>query len=143
MPPGSANPSSRAATLTPSPKMSPSSTTMSPTLMPMRNAMRLVCGRPVLRSAISMPFGRAAQTVYYTGELDQQTVPGSFDDASSMFDDLRIDHVGADRSQSVESTYLVVANQPRVPGYISGEDSGETAGLGHASGNPAWRRPSV
>jgi hypothetical protein len=30
MSPGSANPSSRAATLTPSPKMSPSSTTMSP-----------------------------------------------------------------------------------------------------------------
>jgi hypothetical protein len=32
-----------------------------------------------------------------TGELDQQTVPGSFDDPSSMFDDLQIDHVGADR----------------------------------------------
>jgi len=30
IPPGSARPSSRAATLTPSPKMSPSSTTMSP-----------------------------------------------------------------------------------------------------------------
>src|SRR5580704_3433897 len=38
--PGSAKPSSRAATLTPSPKISPSSTTMSPTLIPIRNSMR-------------------------------------------------------------------------------------------------------
>src|SRR6516225_1340035 len=52
MPPGSATPSSRAATFTPSPKMSPSSTTMSPTLMPMRNSMRLFAGVVALRSTI-------------------------------------------------------------------------------------------
>src|SRR5260370_140313 len=40
IPPGSAKPSRRAATLTPSPKISPSSTTTSPTLMPTRNSIR-------------------------------------------------------------------------------------------------------
>jgi len=52
IPPGSANASRRAAMLTPSPKMSPSSTTMSPTLMPMRNSMRLSAGTVALRSVM-------------------------------------------------------------------------------------------
>src|SRR5437667_157116 len=51
MPPGSAKPSSRAATLTPSPKMSPFSTTISPTLMPMRNSMRRSGGTAALSLA--------------------------------------------------------------------------------------------
>jgi hypothetical protein len=52
MPPGLAKVSRRAATLTPSPKMSPSSTTISPTLMPMRNSMRLSAGTVAFRSAM-------------------------------------------------------------------------------------------
>jgi hypothetical protein len=51
MPPGSAEPASRAATLTPSPKMSPSSTMTSPILMPMRNSMRWSGGRGALLAA--------------------------------------------------------------------------------------------
>src|SRR4051812_19569067 len=49
MPPGSANPSSRAAMLTLSPKRSAPSTTTSPTLMPMRNSMRSAGGSPKRR----------------------------------------------------------------------------------------------
>jgi hypothetical protein len=45
--------SSRAATLTPSPKMSPSSTTTSPRLMPMRNSIRCPSGMSALRSAMA------------------------------------------------------------------------------------------
>src|SRR6516225_9982215 len=55
-----------------------------------------------------------------TCELSQQTVPGSFDDASSMFANLRVDHVGADRSQSVESTFLICTNEPRVARHVGG-----------------------
>jgi len=44
-PPGSAMASRRAATLTPSPNMSPLSSITSPTLMPMRNSMRSFGGR--------------------------------------------------------------------------------------------------
>ena len=47
IPPGSASASSRAAMLTPSPSRSSPSTTTSPTLMPMRNTMRLL-GRDLL-----------------------------------------------------------------------------------------------
>jgi hypothetical protein len=53
MPPGSANPSSRAATLTSSPKISPYSTLMSPTLMPMRNSMQRSAGTEASRAIIS------------------------------------------------------------------------------------------
>ena len=45
-PPGSHSASSRAATLTPSPKMSSPSMMMSPTLMPMRKTMRLSSATP-------------------------------------------------------------------------------------------------
>src|SRR6516162_7188696 len=44
MPPGAANTSSRAATFTLSPNMSPSSTAISPMLMPMRNSIRRSLG---------------------------------------------------------------------------------------------------
>ncbi len=49
-PPGSAIPSSLAATFTPSPKMSASSMMTSPTLMPIRNSRRRSCGKERLRS---------------------------------------------------------------------------------------------
>jgi hypothetical protein len=52
IPPGSAKPLSRAAMFIPSPKKSPSSTAMSPKLMPIRNSMRLSAGTFAFRSAI-------------------------------------------------------------------------------------------
>ena len=83
IPPGSAMPSSRAATLTPSPKMSPSSTTMSPWLMPMRNSMRRSAATSALRSAISrLHRDGAAHRVDDAGELDQHPVAGGLDDAA-------------------------------------------------------------
>ena len=54
IPPGSAIPSRRAATLTPSPKMSPSSTTTSSTLIPIRNSIRSLPGIAAQRSAIAV-----------------------------------------------------------------------------------------
>jgi len=52
IPPGSASASSRAATFTPSPKMSYSSTITSPRLIPIRKVMRPFSGVFALRSAI-------------------------------------------------------------------------------------------
>src|SRR5215471_16842364 len=46
MPPGSAIPSRRAATLTPSPRMSSPSIRMSPRLIPIRDSIRRSCGTP-------------------------------------------------------------------------------------------------
>jgi hypothetical protein len=45
-----------------------------------------------------LPLGGTTQCINDTGEFDEQSVSGSFDDAPSMFADLGIDHVGADRS---------------------------------------------
>src|SRR5215472_15658536 len=66
IPPGSASASRRAAMLTPSPKMSPSSMMMSPTLMPMRNSMRRATGRASLRAAISRCTSTAQRTASTT-----------------------------------------------------------------------------
>ena len=126
MPPGSARPSSRAATLTPSPKMSPSSTTMSPTLMPMRNSMRRSGGNAALLFGHRrLHLGRASERVDDAGELDQEAVAGRLDDAAAMAGDLRIDHLGAERLEPAERAFLVGLDQPRVAGDIGREDRRE------------------
>src|SRR3984893_11579479 len=68
MPPGSAKASRRAATLTPSPKMSLSSIMMSPRLTPMRKSMRPSAGTPALRAAISRCTSTAQRTASTTLE---------------------------------------------------------------------------
>jgi len=66
IPPGSANPSSRAATLTPSPKMSRPSLMISPRLIPMRSSMRRSGGTSVFRSAIARCTSTAQRTASTT-----------------------------------------------------------------------------
>ena len=66
MPPGSASASRRAATLTPSPKMSRPSRMMSPRLMPMRNSIRFSSGTAVLRSVIPCCTSTAQRTASTT-----------------------------------------------------------------------------
>jgi len=89
--------------LTPSPKMSSSSTTMSPWWMPMRNSMRRSGGSGALLLAIAACIS-AAQRVDDAGELDQEAVAGGLDDAAVMMGDLRIDHLGRN-----------ALSRPRVP----------------------------
>ena len=62
MPPGSAMLSSRAAMLTPSPKMSCGSTITSPILMPTRKAMRLSSASPIVSSLMRVWNCTAART---------------------------------------------------------------------------------
>ena len=83
MPPGSTEPSSLAATLIPSPKMSSSSTTP------------------------RVPRSRSA-TRDDAGELDQHAVGGGFDDPSAMLGDLGIDQFTAMSLQTCEGSFFVV-----------------------------------
>jgi hypothetical protein len=56
-----------------------------------------------------------------------------------MRGDLRIEQLGPNSLEALESTTLVRPNQPRVARHIGGEDRGETAGLAY-DGSPAAKR---
>ena len=116
--------------LTPSPKMSSSSTTMSPWWMPMRNSMRRSGGSGALLLAIAACIS-AAQRVDDAGELDQEAVAGGLDDAALVLGDLRIEELAAQLLEAFERALLVCPHQPRIPRHIGGEDRGETTGRGH------------
>jgi hypothetical protein len=108
IPPGSARASSRAATLTPSPKMSCSSMIMSPRLMPMRNSMRRSPPMPPLRNADrALQFDRAAPPIDDTGEFDQHPVAGSLHDPAPVLGDLRLDQLPKTRLQTLVRPFLI------------------------------------
>ncbi len=88
MPAGSARPSRRDATFTPSPKMSPSSTAISPTLMP----------PGVTLGYCLLHLDCAADCINHTGEFDQQAITSRFNDPAPVFGDLRVDNLRPDRS---------------------------------------------
>ena len=75
----------RAATLTPSPKISPSSTMMSPRLMPMRNRMRLI-SRDIGVALRQAPLHRhrGSHGIDHRVELDQHAVACGLDDTALM-----------------------------------------------------------
>src|SRR5262249_5178072 len=83
----------------------------------------------------------AAQRIHYAAELGEKAVTRRLDQAPVMRSDLRIEHLFADRLESLESAPLVRPDQPRVAGHISGHDGGETTGLAHFSSPAARRRP--
>ena len=91
MPPGSASISRRAAMLTPSPKMSSSSTITSPRLMPMRNCIHRAGETSVLRRAIRRWISVRTAPRRRRCELDQHAVTGGLDDAAAIPRDGRID----------------------------------------------------
>ena len=128
MPPGGAMPSSRAATFTPSPKMSSPSTMTSPTLTPTRNSMRRLSGTSALRSRIlPLDFGGAGDRIHHARELDQHAVAGQLDDAPSMLGDLGVDEFAAVRLERRERRGLVDAHEPAVADHVGSQDSGQTA----------------
>src|SRR5205807_6974308 len=96
MPPGSATPSSRAAMLTPSPWMSPSSTMMSP-----RIDADAEFDAPVFRRG-GIPRPHPALHGHGAGDrlddarkFDQEPVAGRLDDAAPMLGDHRVDQLAA------------------------------------------------
>jgi hypothetical protein len=69
--------------------------------------------------------GRAAQRIDDARELDEQPVAGGFDQPPAVGGDLRVDHLGADRSQPVERTFLINPDQARIAGDISRQNRGQ------------------
>ena len=82
------------------------------------------------------------QRIHYATELSEKAVTRRLHQPAVMRSDLRIEYLFADRLETLESAPLVRPDEPGVAGHISGEDSGETAGSGHLSGNPARRNAS-
>src|SRR3984957_6981298 len=101
--PGSARASRRAAMLTPSPKMSPSSMMMSPILMPTRKLDAPFCRcRGVAGDHLPLHLDRTAHRVDDAGELDKKAVAGGFDNATPMLGDFAIDEFTTNRTQGCE-----------------------------------------
>ena len=90
MPPGSAMLSSRAAMLTPSPKMSWGSTITSPILTPTRNTMRLSSTSPSCKFANTrLELYRSSNGFDRARKLRQEPVAGVLHDAAAVFGDCR------------------------------------------------------
>jgi hypothetical protein len=66
-----------------------------------------------------------------TREFRQHAIASILDDAPGMLADLRVDELATMGLEALVSALLVRAYQPRVAGYIAGEDRGETTGRGH------------
>ena len=119
-PPGSAIPSSRAAMLTPSPKISSSSKMISPTWMPMRNSILKVSRHvDIPRRHRALYFDRAAGRIDGAGELDQHAVAGRLDDAAVMRGNTGIDQGLPEYLQLGQRALLVTAHQPAIAGDVS------------------------
>src|SRR6516225_9909030 len=123
MPPGSASASKRAATFTPSPKMSPASVITSPWWMPTRNSMRLSWGD------VRIPLGHptlhlhgTAERVHDTRELDEEAVSGGLHDPTTVLGDFWIHESAAVLLQPSERTFLVGRHETTVANDISGQD---------------------
>src|SRR5260370_1465369 len=95
-PPGSNSFSMRAATLTPSPKMSSPSIMMSPILMPIRK--RISREAPSFLSDILACDG-AGHRIDGAGELDQHSIASGLDDPALIRGDGWIDEFEPQRSQ--------------------------------------------
>src|SRR6516165_7105312 len=132
MPPGSANPSNRAATLTPSPKMSCSSTMTSPRFTPMRNLIRRSFGNLRLSGAHpALNLYSTPHSIDDTWKFREHAVAGIFDDPTSVLIDLRINQLAKVGLEAFVRPLLIRPHQPRIASHISGKDGSETAGRGH------------
>ena len=130
--PARAMPSRRAATLTPSPKMSSPSTMTSPRLTPMRNSMRRSSRNiGVALAHVALDLGGAGDRIHDARELDQHAVAGELDDAPPMLGDLGVDQLLAMRLERRERGGLVDAHEAAVADHIGGQNSGQTAFHAH------------
>jgi hypothetical protein len=68
--------------------------------------------RRVALSHTGLHLSRTTQRIHHTAEPDEQAVTGRLDESPVMSGDLRIDQLGADRLEPLESTALVRPHQP-------------------------------
>src|SRR5580692_2738386 len=135
------SPSSRAATFTPSPKMSSSLTMTSPTLTPIRKRIRRPSGAFIRTLKRRLDLDRAADRVKNAGEFGEYTVAGSVRDPASMLRDQVIDNRAAGR-QCHHRRFFVAMHQAAVTLDIRGEDCHQTS-LERRSLHRYGRYPSI
>jgi hypothetical protein len=134
MPPGTAMLSSRAAILTPSPKISLSSMMTSPRWMPMRNSIRLAWGYlRVLVGHAALNVDGASRCINGTGKFDQHTVASGLDDATAMCGDCGVEKRFSESLQLRQRAFLVGADQAAITGDIRRQDSRQSPLYGLAA----------
>ena len=127
MPPGSAMPSSLAATLTPSPRMSSPSIRMSPRLIPILNSIRRSTGTPSFRWAITACTATAHSTASTTeGNSSNTPSPVLFTRRPPCFA-TRASVTFAVFAEGAGGADLVEAHEPRVACDVSRDYGGEPA----------------
>jgi len=116
----------RAATLTPSPKISSPSTITSPRLMPIRIWMARAGETSALRRAIRLDLSSALHRVDHALELNQQAVTHGLDNASAVLGDRGIDQLQAMCLEPRQSTRFVDLHEAAVADHIGGQNGSET-----------------
>ena len=144
IPPGVATSCKRAATFTPSPKMSSPSTMMSPMIDADAEGNAPVLRlSPAVRSAIAVCTSTTQRTA-------STTLANSSSSPSPVVLTMRppwlaicgIDDFPAQGLQRRQRAALIATHQPRVAGDVGRDDGGKAALLGH-SGSPASRKPCL
>src|SRR5208282_5690173 len=88
-------------------------------------------------------FDRAAHRVDHAAELDENAVTSTFDDASAMHGDRRVDQIAAQRPESRQNAILVGPGEPAVADHVRDQDRCNFPGFAHPSGTPALRMSSI
>jgi hypothetical protein len=94
----------------------------------MRNSISAI-GRyiGVSHRHLTLHFDCTPDSIDDTGELEQQAVAGSFDDATPMFLDLGIRQLAPKRLQPRKRSLLVDTHQARVTCHSGGKNGGQPA----------------
>ena len=127
-PPGSHSCSNRAATLTPSPRISAPSATTSPRFIPIRSTRRSSggVGRLPLDHGLLQRDG-AQHGVDHGAELDESAIAGRLHQSATMSGQKWVDDVTAQAFERAERARLVAPDQPRVADHVRAQDGGQAA----------------
>ena len=126
MPPGSAKPSRRAATFTPSPSRSPPRTTTSPDMDADPELKAAILGLSGARLCeLLLNRHGALDGIDRARELGQHAVASRVGDPAAMVPNQPV-HDLASGSEGAQRPGLVLAHQARVPGHVSCEDRCQT-----------------
>src|SRR5882724_4758503 len=120
MPPGSAIPSSRAAMLTPSPKISRASTITADIYAHTEDKafVFFISGREVSNSILKT--GGCSNRFDGARELGQKPIARVFDNTASVFRNGRLDSIRQEGSQTCVRSLFVVVHEPRIAGHVGG-----------------------
>jgi hypothetical protein len=95
---------------------------MSPTLMPMRNSMRLSTGTGIALSHGVLHLCGTAHRVEGTSELRQKSIPSGLNNTATVHSDLGVCKFVLYSLQFGERAFFVNAHQSRIACHIGGKD---------------------